>query len=136
MSSTDYRGVGIRAVAVIIDLVVWGVIGYIIALLTGATTGAGFELEGAPALLWFLSFFVYYIVLEAQFGQTVGKKLVGIRVVTESGTGIGYRDSVVRNVLRIVDGLLFYLVGAILVYQSDSKQRLGDRVGKTFVVSD
>lgn len=131
----EYRGIGIRAVAVIIDLVIWGIIGYVIALSMGSTTGAGFELEGAPAFLWYLLFFAYYIILEAQYGQTVGKKAVGIKVVTESGSPIDYRESLIRNVLRIVDGLFFYLVGAIFVYQSDTKQRLGDRVGDTVVVS-
>lgn len=135
MSQREYKGNGIRAVAVIIDLVVWAAIGYAVALMSGQTTGAGFELEGLPAFVWFLSFFVYYIVLEAQFGQTVGKLAVGIRVVSDSSDSIGFRASLIRNVLRVVDGLFFYLIGAIFVYRSDTEQRLGDRVGKTYVVS-
>lgn len=135
MSSLEHRGNGIRAVAVIIDFVVWVAIGYVIAVATGSTTGSGFDLEGLPAVLWFLSFFAYYIVLEGQFGQTVGKWAVGLTVVRESGNPIDYRDALVRNVLRIVDGLFFYLVGAILVYRSETNQRLGDSVGNTVVVS-
>lgn len=135
MAQLQHRGNGIRAAAVIIDLVVWAIVGYVIALATGSTTGGGFELEGGPAFLWYLSFFVYYVVLEAQFGQTLGKKVVGIKVVTESGDPIDYRASLVRNVLRVVDGLFFYLVGAIFVYRSADAQRLGDRVANTVVVS-
>lgn len=135
MAPIEPRGNGIRAVAVIIDLVVWVIIGYVIAVATGSTTGSGFDLEGAPAFLWFVSFFVYYIVLEAQIGQTLGKKAVGIKVVTETGDPIDYRASLVRNVLRIVDGLFFYLVGAIFVYRSADAQRLGDRIANTVVVS-
>lgn len=135
MTQQHHRGNGIRAVAVIIDLVVWAIIGYVIAIATGSTTGTGFELEGPPAFIWYVSFFVYYIVLEAQFGQTLGKKAVGIKVVTESGGPIDYQASIVRNVLRIVDGLFFYLIGAIFVWRSADAQRLGDRVANTVVVS-
>lgn len=135
MAQLQHRGNGIRATAVIIDLVVWAIIGYVIAVATGQTTGSGFELEGGPAALWYLAFFVYYVVLEAEFGHTIGKKAVGIKVVTESGEPIDYRASLVRNVLRIVDGLFFYLVGAIFVYRSADAQRLGDRVANTVVVS-
>ena len=135
MSGQEHRGNGIRAVAVLIDLVVWAGIGFAIAYMTGQTTDAGFELEGVPALLWFLSYFLYYIILEGQFGQTIGKMAVGIKVVSKSGEPIGYRTSLIRNVLRLVDGIFFYLIGAIMVYQSDTNQRLGDRVGHTYVVT-
>ncbi len=41
-----------------------------------------------------------------------------------------------RNVLRIIDGLpLFYLASAILIWTSEKKQRLGDRVADTIVVT-
>lgn len=136
MTTLEYRGNGIRAVAVIIDLVVWAIMGYAIAYLTGATTDIGFELEGIPAVIWFASYFVYYVVLEGQFSQTIGKRAVGLRVVTEAGDPIDYRASLIRNVLRLVDGLFFYLIGAIFVYRSESKQRLGDGIGHTIVISN
>ena len=134
MTDLEYRGIGIRFVATVIDVVVLGIIGYLIAIPTGMTTSGGFDLQGGPALLWFLVGFVYYILLEAQFGQTVGKRLTGIKVVTTDGNPIDYRASVIRNVLRVVDGIVFYLVGAVLIYLSDSQQRLGDRVAETVVV--
>lgn len=99
MAQLTHRGNGIRAVAVIIDFVVWAVIGYVIAVATGSTTGSGFELEGVPAFLWFLSFFVYYIVLEGQYGQTVGKKAVGIKVVTESADAQRLGDRIANTVV-------------------------------------
>ncbi|HSN19544.1 MAG TPA: hypothetical protein VLS49_02630, partial [Usitatibacter sp.] len=42
---------------------------------------------------------------------------------------------IARNVLRIVDGFLFYLVGAIAIWASKHRQRLGDMAAKTIVVS-
>jgi uncharacterized RDD family membrane protein YckC len=60
--------------------------------------------------------------------------LLGLRVVNEDGGSIDWQASIVRNLLRIVDGLFIYLVGAILVWTSDKKQRLGDRLAKTIVI--
>jgi uncharacterized RDD family membrane protein YckC len=132
----NYTKVGLRAVATIIDIIILFVIGYVIALFTGGTTGAGFQLTGLPALLWFIVCFGYYVVLEATLGATIGKLPLGLRVVeVDSGSAISWQASLIRNVLRIVDGLpLFYLVGAILVWTSDKGQRLGDRVAKTAVI--
>ena len=130
----SYAGVGMRAVATIIDLVVLFVIGYLIALVTGQTTSGGFNLQGVPALLWFVLSTAYYVVLEAQLGGTVGKLLLGLKVVTTEGSPIDYRAALIRTVLRIVDGFFLYLVAAIPVWQSPRRQRLGDRVAGTVVV--
>jgi uncharacterized RDD family membrane protein YckC len=77
----------------------------------------------------------YYIVLEAQFGATVGKRIIGLKVVKLDGGGaIDWQASIVRNVLRLVDGIFFYLVGAIIVWTSSRKQRLGDKLAATVIV--
>jgi uncharacterized RDD family membrane protein YckC len=130
----NYVGVGLRAVAVIIDTIILMVVGYVIAMFGGTTTASGFQLNGGPALLLFLIGFAYYIVMEAQQGGTVGKLVLGLRVVKEGGGKLDWQASIIRNLLRIVDGLFVYLVGAILVWTSDKKQRLGDRVAHTVVV--
>jgi len=130
----QFIGVGRRAVAVIIDMIIFFIVGYIIALFTGGTTRAGFYVEEAPAFLLFLLTLLYYVVLEATLGATLGKMLLGIRVAKVDGSPIGWSASLIRNILRIVDGFLFYLVGAILVWQSPLRQRLGDRVADTVVV--
>ena len=128
-------GVGLRAVAMIIDMIIIMVVGYVLAMFTGGTSAAGFELQGGPAFLWFLLVLAYFIVMEAQQGGTVGKLVLGLRVVNDGGGAIDWKASIVRNILRIIDGLPgFYLIGAILVWTSDKKQRLGDRVANTVVV--
>jgi uncharacterized RDD family membrane protein YckC len=77
----------------------------------------------------------YFAFLETRWnGQTLGKKLTGIRVTTENGDPLEFSTAIIRNLLRVVDGLLFYLVGAILVWRSPRKQRLGDRVAHTVVI--
>lgn len=51
----------------------------------------------------------YYIVSEAATGTTLGR-MVGIRVVGEDGEQLTFVAAVARNLLRLVEGLFFYLV--------------------------
>ena len=127
-------GVGRRAVAIIIDMIVLGIIGYVIAMMTGQTTEGGFNLTGGPGLLFFLVVIAYYVVMEKVRGATLGKMAMGLKVVKQDGAALDWQASVVRNVLRIIDGLFFYLVGAIVIWVSKGKQRLGDMAAHTLVV--
>jgi uncharacterized RDD family membrane protein YckC len=61
---------------------------------------------------------------------------LNIKVVREAdGMPIDYSEAAVRTVLRIIDGLFDYLIGAIFIWTSDQNQRLGDRAAHTVVVS-
>jgi uncharacterized RDD family membrane protein YckC len=127
-------GVGRRAVAIIIDMIVLGILGYVIAMFTGMRTPDGFNLVGGPAFLWFGIGLAYYVVMEVQTGGTLGKMALGMKVVKEDGAKLDWGASLIRNILRIVDGFFFYLVGAIVVWTSKKRQRLGDMVAHTLVV--
>lgn len=128
-------GVGRRAVAIIIDSILLMIVFWVIALMTGGTTPEGFSLTGAPALLSFLIGFAYFVVMEKTSGATLGKRAMGLKVVKEGGEPLDWQASIIRNILRIIDGFFFYLVGAIVVWTSKKKQRLGDMAAHTLVVS-
>ena len=136
VSALRYVGVGRRFLAVLIDLVILGVIDYLISLAFGGVQTAGgsvsASLTGFPALIVAAIPAFYYIVLEAVMGGTLGKTLLGIRIVTVDGSRIGWGASIIRNLLRIIDGLpLAYILGAILIWTSPHEQRLGDRLAHT-----
>lgn len=78
----------------------------------------------------------YSIALEwAWRGQTIGKRVLRLRVVDEQGLHLQFSQVAVRNLLRFVDSLpLFYLVGGIACLTSKRAQRLGDYVANTVVV--
>ena len=79
--------------------------------------------------------FAYLILMEAYVGWTVGKRILGMRVVDGSGNKIGLSKSVIRNLLRFVDGLpALNILGIILIATSPRGQRFGDRVAKTYVI--
>ena len=86
-------------------------------------------------LVFFFIIFAYLILMEAYVGWTVGKRILGMRVVDESGNRIGLSKSVIRNMLRFVDGLpAFNILGIVLIASSPRGQRFGDRVAKTYVI--
>jgi len=123
----QYVGVGPRFLALLIDSIIIGVVGAILGVIFKNSPGLSGGVTGLLAL-------AYFIVLEATQGATLGKMALGLRVTRTDGAPISWTESIIRNLLRIIDGLFVYLVGAILIWTSPLKQRLGDRVAKTVVV--
>jgi len=87
-----------------------------------------------PLAILLALFFGYYIVCETLTGMTLGKRMVGIRVVADDGEHVGLNAAVIRNLLRLIDGLFFYLVGALFAVSSERGRRLGDHIAGTIVV--
>jgi len=86
-------------------------------------------------LVFLFIIFAYFILMESYAGWTVGKKILGMKVVDEAGNKIGLSKSITRNLLRMVDGLpAFNILGIILIIASPKGQRFGDRIAKTYVV--
>lgn len=90
----------------------------------------------AASLIGLVIWFLYFTLLEGHYGQTIGKMALNIKFVREAdGAPIDYGEAAVRTILRIIDGLFDYLIGAIFIWTSEEKQRLGDRVAHTVVVT-
>ncbi|MDI6724518.1 MAG: RDD family protein [Methanobacterium sp.] len=96
-------------------------------------------MELVSNLLFVFIMFGYFIVMEGPLGKgrTIGKMALKLRVIKEKDNSrISYGQSIVRNLLRIVDGFFFYIVGMILISSSKKNQRLGDNVAKTLVITE
>ena len=135
-------GIALRAGAVIVDgILTFIVLGGVIAGLAGQTSQrggtVGFSLHGAPAVLWLVLAFAYWIGFESAFGMTPGKRLFSIRVQRADGVPPSIGQSIARNLLRIVDGFPYivpYLIGFVVAMASSERQRVGDRAAGTRVV--
>ncbi len=78
---------------------------------------------------------LYFWLMEALFGATLGKAFVGIQVRRVSGEGAGTRAAFIRNLARLLDFLpAFYLLGWIFAVFSAKRQRIGDRIAGTVVI--
>jgi len=120
-------GVGPRIVAGIIDTIILMVV--IVPLVLFGGQGLGTQLVIS------LIGIAYFIVMEATQGATIGKKVMGLKVVKKDGSAISWQESVIRNLLRIVDGLpAFYIVGIVCIALTPNKQRVGDMAANTLVV--
>ncbi|HZN90894.1 MAG TPA: RDD family protein [Thermoleophilaceae bacterium] len=77
----------------------------------------------------------YYFACESSSGQTLGKRLMKLRVVRLDGSPAGMGEVAVRTVLRVIDGIAFYLVGLIVMLVTGERRgRLGDLAARTMVV--
>ncbi|RON71319.1 RDD family protein [Pseudomonas fluorescens] len=126
-------GLMVRAMAFAIDLglrgVIMGVLFIVLAFLGKLGMGLG-------SLLLFAISWWYMVLFEVlRQGRSPGKQWMGLRVVHDDGTPIGWSASLLRNLLRFVDLLPFgYFLGAISCLQHSTFKRLGDIAAGTLVV--
>jgi len=143
----QYKSVGIRFIAILIDTIIISIIGTIATLPLGTSTGITVDQQtraiSIASVYWIaviielIITFLYFTILEGRYGQTVGKIVLKLKVLKADGSPINYKDAAIRTILRIIDVIPFivpYLLGAIFIWSSETKQRLGDRIARTVVV--
>ncbi|MBL4950710.1 RDD family protein [Neobacillus sp. YIM B02564] len=141
-------GLGSRAAAFIIDQILLGIINVAIVILLivviqGMSSLPAFlENSTVPIAIAIIALFIinygYFFVCEYfSGGRTLGKKLVGIRVIQDNGHSITLLSSFIRNLLRLIDSLpTGYFLGIIMVFFHSKHKRLGDLVAGTIVVHE
>lgn len=139
----DYQiaGPGSRFLAQLIDfpLQVAVVLLFVFgALALYAATGNGNLALISGLVLGFLAVWGYYPICESLWsGQTLGKRLFGLRVVGDRGEPLRISQSLIRNLLRLLDFLpFFYGIGIIALFVNGRGKRLGDLAAGTVVVRE
>jgi uncharacterized RDD family membrane protein YckC len=118
-----------RVMAAIVDLLLVTAGAVVILVAGDSLTGDRQGALAAVILGWAL---YYFFALESGEGQTIGKKLMKLRVVRADGRPAGMREVGVRTILRVIDN---YLVGLIVMLATgDRRQRIGDLAAGTIVV--
>jgi uncharacterized RDD family membrane protein YckC len=132
---------GRRVVATIIDgFVIGGIYAAMAAMFGTITTDGGAShwvatMPAAGTVAYAVVVALYFVLLEGYRGQTLGKLVVGITVVSEAtGAPPGPAAATVRTALRLIDGLANYLVAFVAVLATAKRQRLGDMAAHTVVV--
>jgi uncharacterized RDD family membrane protein YckC len=138
----EYRLAGpfSRLPAYLVDMVIR--IGLL--LLVTILAGVGFTILGASAAAWMIGLLVWF-ALEWFYGglfeiywngQTPGKRMFGLRVVSLDGRPISAMQAILRNLLRAIDQqpLVTFQLGLIAAAMNGRFQRLGDLAAGTMVV--
>jgi uncharacterized RDD family membrane protein YckC len=136
----DLAGGGNRGFAALVDFIIATVIfvGALFVMQQAVNLfGAGaLTLSGVLVLVTFFITWCYFVLLEWLWqGQTVGKRMYGLRVIGEDGSPATFTAVLVRNLARMIDFLPgFYAVGLLTVIVTPRSQRLGDLAAGTYVV--
>jgi uncharacterized RDD family membrane protein YckC len=131
---------GRRAAAAVIDAVVVLLLLVVVAKTLGdqgATKRSIWaETSGSPRAVFLVLTFAYFFVTELVWSQTIGKRVMKLRVVRQDGGKLGAGPAAIRNIVRFVDAFpVLYVVGAITLFTiGDKRYRLGDLAAKTTVV--
>ncbi|HXR07208.1 MAG TPA: RDD family protein [Candidatus Acidoferrum sp.] len=126
-----------RSMAWVIDLACVGTLTYVLAAGLALVRLISLDLGASLAVVaYFAAQIGYGIVCEWFWrGQTVGKRLLRLRVVDARGLRLQFSQVVLRNLLRFLDMLPgCYLVGGVTSLLNARAQRLGDLVANTIVV--
>lgn len=111
---------------------------------TGAVDQAALAgMQGRSMMLGFIGsvvFTIYVILLHGSMGQTLGKKVLGIKVVQLDGSPVDYAVAAKRALVYPIAGIVPFLGGLIALLNGlwplwdSQRQSLGDKVGGTYVV--
>jgi len=142
-----YVGFWPRAAAAIVDLLVISVIHNVIKLfiLSPFYNTTGIDILSIKLLTsrYGISFIIsalYFVLLTANYGGTLGKMALGIKVVREDMSPVTYREAIIREfVVKHVLYLPFAFIswlGVIWIAFDERKQGWHDKIAKTYVVEE
>ncbi len=144
-------GLGNRGLAALIDYVIWSLITGIFLLVlsradwlislvfswVGNTEAIELWFTALLILISFVVYVGYYVVFETLWhGQTPGKRFVKIRAIREDGRPVGVIQATLRSLLRPIDELPPFYLGAFFIVFNQREKRLGDFLAGTIVIQD
>ncbi len=128
----QYAGAGARFLASLIDGLLLGVVSVLIVIpfaLQGKNSNS--SLIQGLSLLINLGYFVYF---QGRTGQTLGKKVMGIKVVDVNGNKPSYFTFFLRELIGKAISSLIFGIGYLMILWDKQKQGLHDKIATTYVV--
>jgi uncharacterized RDD family membrane protein YckC len=134
----DYpvAGIGERLSASLIDMAIFGIL-YILLLITLLSLNIPFSGDLTMIIIFIFSgCFIFYSLLCEIFmdGQSVGKKILKIKVISLDGGQPNIGQYAIRWLFRIIDVYTTGVIGLFSIIISDKKQRVGDIVAGTMLI--
>lgn len=131
-----------RYIAAIIDYTLFFVFVYFLSVEYGTITGpTRTELFHVSFTGWPASFiligWLFLPLVEGIFGQSIGKFIVGIRVMDLSGQQITLKQAIIRHIFDCIDSLPFLgILGLMICSKSPNQQRVGEIAAGTIVAKN
>lgn len=142
----ETAGISTRALAKGIDLLFLSVlvlpIGFVTYQVLGLLSLSNSEISSIIlGIFWVFIAFVpvlYFTVTEYWFkGQTLGKRLFRLRVISDDGRNPSFSAIFLRNILQLIDLLPgFYFIGMVAIFIHHQEKRIGDMVAGTLVIKE
>jgi uncharacterized RDD family membrane protein YckC len=135
----EIAGIGSRFIAALVDSTILFVLQMAFFCVLWAfimPSSVGNWVAALVLLFVFVLNWGYFIFFEMiSNGQTPGKSWIGLRVIRTDGLPVTLFDSLIRNLVRLIDFLpMYYIVGLITMFMSEQTRRLGDYAAGTLVV--
>ena len=123
-----------RIGAFLIDFFIFWLIGMVIGIFFGepVENELEFHLTGLPAFVVFLCGFFLWPISEGIWGQTIGKRFLDLKVVTDNYKPINMGQAFGRFFLGFIDYI--FLVGLIIAVTNKKNKRIGDMATNTIVI--
>lgn len=128
------RCLGLRAAATLIDYGIYFIVIFIYIRMFGNPNKDGYTLDGSPALLIIVFWFLYFVVLEAVNQATPGHDILKLIVVKTKGDKIGFTDALKRRIIDIIDIAFYGIPALICICNTPKFQRIGDLWADTVVI--
>ena len=129
-----YAGSGQRFLAYLIDVVVTIIVSVVFGIILGLVVGKSSSTLMISTLFNIIFYVSYWVIYQSKSGQTIGKKMMNIKVVDSSGKVPGVGTFFLRDTVgKIVSGIIIY-IGFLMILWDSKKQGLHDKIAGTYVI--
>ena len=129
-----YAGFWIRFLAMLIDgVVLWALSALTFDLIRKAQGIGPLDISWVD-LVEIIVYLAYYIILTVVYGQTLGKMVVGIRVIPQEGGANRWGAIILREVIGKFVSAIILLFGYLMAAFDSKKRAMHDRIAGTYVV--
>jgi len=93
------------------------------------------SLEQMPHWSFFAGYMAYFVLAEWLLGATLGKMIMGLRVVMDGGNRLSFWSALVRNLIGFYErSPVVVFIAVLMMIFGPRRQRMGDLMSRTYVV--
>ncbi|KKS12067.1 hypothetical protein A2617_04735 [Candidatus Daviesbacteria bacterium RIFOXYD1_FULL_41_10] len=129
----NYGSAGARFAAFLIDLAIIWIVGFVLGFVLGMTTDQQ-TAAGVGSLLQIVIGVGYWVVYQQKMTQTIGKKVMHLKVVDSTGKTPGVMTFFLREIIGKFVSSIILMIGFLMILWDSKKQGLHDKIANTFVV--